>query len=85
MKRCGRAIPATATTRLFRADSACYDEDVLKWLADPARPGGPAGPIGFTIGADMTKDLHAVCAAVNEPRWHLCEDRPDETVQMGIS
>jgi hypothetical protein len=53
---------------------------VLKWLADPARPGGPAGPIGFTVSADMTEALHAVCAAVRERGWALVEERPDETV-----
>jgi hypothetical protein len=28
----------------------------------------------------MTKDLHAVCAAVPEAHWQVFEDRPDETV-----
>lgn len=75
-------LPASVTHYFFRADTACYNEPTLKWLADPQRPGGPAGPIGFTIGADVTKDLHAVCAAVPEPRWTLFEDRPDETVHV---
>jgi hypothetical protein len=74
------SLPATVTEYAFRADSACYDERVLKWLADPARPGGPHGPIAFTISADMTEALHAVCAAVPEAAWALFEDRPDETV-----
>jgi hypothetical protein len=73
-------LPPTVTTFYFRADTACYDERTLQWLADPARPGGPAGPIGFTIGADMTKELHAVCAVVAEAAWQRFEDRPDETV-----
>jgi hypothetical protein len=73
-------LPATVTTYYFRADTACYDERTLKWLADPHRPGGPRGPIGFTIGADMTPDLHQACAAVAEARWQLFEDRPHETV-----
>lgn len=73
-------LPPSVTTYFFRADTACYNEPTLKWLADPGRPGGPAGPIGFTIGADMTKELHRVCAAVGEARWQLCEERPDETV-----
>ncbi len=80
IRRAFASLPPSVTTRFFRADSACYDERVLKWLADPARPGGPAGPIGFTIGADMTTDLHTVCAAVAEASWQLFEDRPDETV-----
>jgi hypothetical protein len=74
------SLPATVTAFFFRADSACYDERTLKWLADPHRPGGPAGPIGFTISADMTAPLQAVCAAVPEAAWALFEDRPDETV-----
>jgi len=82
IQRAFASLPATVTTFYFRADTACYNEPTLKWLADPQRPGGPAGRIGFTIGADMTKDLHAVCAAVPEPRWALFEDRPDETVHV---
>ena len=74
------SLPATVTAFYFRADSACYDERTLQWLADPHRPGGPSGPIGFTVSADMTEALHAVCAAVREPAWEAFEERPDETV-----
>jgi hypothetical protein len=74
------SLPATVTTFFFRADSACYNERTLQWLADSHRPGGPVGPIGFTISADMTEALHALCAAVPEPAWQLFEERPEETV-----
>jgi hypothetical protein len=74
------SLPATVTEYFFRADSACYDARVLKWLANPRRPGGPAGPIGFTISADMTEPLHALCVAVPEAEWALVEERGDETV-----
>ena len=74
------SVPATVTEYYFRADSACYDERVLKWLANPQRPGGPAGPIGFTISADMTEPLHKLCVAVPEAEWTLVEERGDETV-----
>jgi Transposase DDE domain group 1 len=80
IRRAFASLPPTVTTYAFRADTACYDERTLKWLANPQRPGGPGGPIGFTIGADMTTDLHKVCAAVPEPAWQLFEERPDETV-----
>lgn len=80
IQRAFASLPASVTTCYFRADTACYNEPTLKWLADPARPGGPAGPIGFTIGADLTQDLRAVCAAVAEGSWQRFEDRPDETV-----
>ena len=74
------SLPATVTEYAFRADSACYDERTLKWLADPQRKDGPRGPIGFTISADMTEPLHALCVAGPEPAWTLLEERPDETV-----
>jgi hypothetical protein len=75
------SLPATVREYYFRADSASYDERVLQWLADPQRPGGPRGPIGFTISADMTEPLHARCAAVPESAWELLEVRAEETVR----
>jgi hypothetical protein len=75
------SLPASVTEYAFRADSACYDERVLKWLANPHRPGGPAGPIRFTISADMTQELRQACAAPG-PRWELLEDRVIETVEV---
>ena len=78
IRRAFATLPPSVTTRYFRADSACYDERILKWLADPKRPDGPQGPIGFTLSADMTAELQKACKAV--PAWTLCEDRPDETV-----
>ena len=52
---------------------------MLKWLADPQRPGGPVGPSGCTISAEMPEPLPARCAAVPEATWTLFEDRPEET------
>jgi len=74
------SLPATVTEYGFRADSACYEETVLKWLANPQRPGGPAGPIAFTISADMTVELRARCEALRERHWGLVEERADESV-----
>jgi len=73
-------LPATVALRYFRADSACYEDKVLKWLANPRRQDGPTGTLGFTISADMTEPLRRVCAAVPEHAWTLCDDRPTETV-----
>jgi hypothetical protein len=73
-------VPATVTERFFRADSACYDTRVLQWLADEDRAVGPPGAIGFTISADMTVSLRALCAAVAEPAWTVLEERADATV-----
>jgi hypothetical protein len=75
------ALPAGVTERFFRADSACYDERVMRWLADEQREGGgPSGFIGFSISADMSRELHALCEATAEPQWQLLEERADETV-----
>jgi len=73
------ALPSSVEKRFFRADSACYEVPVLKWLANPHRPDGPQGPIGFAISADMTEKLQVVCKAASVP-WALFEDRVDETV-----
>ncbi|MBI3087044.1 MAG: transposase, partial [candidate division NC10 bacterium] len=35
IRRVFASLPATVTAFFFRADSACYDERVLKWLANP--------------------------------------------------
>jgi len=92
IQRVFQTLPDWVTERNFRADSACYEERVLKWLADALRLGGPAGPIGFTISADLTTELRARCLAVREagatdaapeaPRWQLLDDlRADEFVE----
>jgi hypothetical protein len=73
-------LPATITERYFRADSACYDERLLKWLADEQRAEGPQGRIGFTISADMTRALREACTGLPEEAWQLLEERANETV-----
>jgi hypothetical protein len=80
VKRAFAALPETVTERYYRADSACSDEHLLKWLADEHRPDGPEGRIGFSISADMTPELRAACAAVPEGQWALVDDRQTETV-----
>ena len=79
IKRGFAALPASVDKRFFRADSACYEAPVLKWLADVQRKDGPQGPIGFAVSADMTEDLQKECkkAAVE---WRLFEERSDETL-----
>jgi len=74
------SLPSTIRERFFRADSASYDQAVLRWLADEQRLGAPAGFIGFSISADMTRELAAACAAVAETDWTRVEERARETV-----
>jgi len=80
IQRAFSSMPSTVKERYFRADSACYDEEVLKWLADPDRKDGPKGDIGFTISADMTVDLRNLCERVAEKSWQLVEERVCEFV-----
>ncbi len=78
-RRAFAALPSRVREYYFRGDSACYEQHLLKWLVDERRQGGPAGNIGFTISADMTKELQTVCADVSQ--WVLLEDRLKETVE----
>ena len=72
-RRAFAALPPTVTTRAFRGDSACYYPPLLKYLA--------AERIAFTISADMTEDLRAICTA-RGVRWTSFEDRVAETVEV---
>lgn len=65
------ALPESITERLFRADSACYDVQVLKWLSEPSRK------IGFAISADMTRALRETCCKLPTEAWSLYEERSD--------
>jgi hypothetical protein len=76
IERAFAVLPESVTERFFRADSACYDEKVLKWLAEPSRH------IGFAISADMTKELRAACVALPATAWALYEERPDMRVDV---
>ena len=80
IRRAFASLPPTIVARFFRADSACYEQSVLKWLADEHRPSGPMGPIGFSISADMTPELRQACEAVAVEQWELVEERANETL-----
>jgi hypothetical protein len=73
------ALPENVTERAFRGDSACYEEHLLKWLADPGREDGPSGRIDFSISADMTEQLLSVCRRATD--WEPLEDRLTESVE----
>lgn len=80
LKRGFAALPDGVNERYLRGDSALYEDAVLKWLADEERPDGPSGPIGFSISADMSKELRAACVAIPEADWVLIEERARESV-----
>jgi len=85
-------LPAWVEEFGFRADTACYEEKILQWLADSKRAGRTQGhKIGFTISADMSESLREHCEKVlapaappdpDRPRWQMLDDtRQDETVE----
>src|SRR5580704_8446462 len=73
--------PRASRPAFCAATALClYDQAVLKWLAGEDREGGPKGFIGFTISADMSKQLRAACEALPDDNWKLVEERANETV-----
>ena len=73
------ALPQTVEERYFRGDSACYEQQLLRWLADEQRSSEPGGPIGFAVSAVMSRELGAAVAGVGEPEWQTIETEADGT------
>ena len=65
------SLPASVTERYFRADSACYEQQLLKWLSEPSRG------IGFAVSADMSPELRKACVELPREAWALYEERVD--------
>ena len=68
-QRAFAALPSTVREYYYRGDSACHESDLVNWLRDEQRPGGPPGRIGFAISARMSEALHTAIQAVPEPEW----------------
>ena len=73
-KRAMENLPPRVRERYFRGDSASYYTPLLKYLV--------AEKIGFTISADMTKELRACCLAVPGEQWVELENRGSEQVEV---
>ncbi len=84
--RCARAafaaLPPTVTERYFRGDSACHEGQLLNWLRDEQREGGPQGPIGFAISARLTAELADALKAVTERQWITYDTDDDGTLRQ---
>jgi Transposase DDE domain group 1 len=70
-QRAFAALPSTVKEFYYRGDSACHESDLVNWLRNPNREGGPQGKIGFAISARMSQALHRAMEAVPEPEWKL--------------
>lgn len=63
------ARPATVTEWYYRGDSAGHEHELIDWLREEHREGGPEGFSGFASSARMTQALHQAVAAVPEAEW----------------
>lgn len=68
-QRAFAALPSTVNELYFRGDAACHESDLVNWLRNEQREGGPRGRIGFAISARMSEALHAAIQAVPEAAW----------------
>jgi hypothetical protein len=68
-KRAFQALPDTVNEYYFRGDSACYEKELLSWLRDEQREGGPAGPIWFAVSMRMNATIKSKIKALPEEAW----------------
>ena len=74
VRRAFAALPDWVEKRYFRGDSADYYEPLLKYLVKEQ--------ITFSISADMSPELRAVCGAVPTETWAVLADREREVVHV---
>jgi hypothetical protein len=78
-QRAFAALPAGIESYYFRGDSACHESDLVAWLRDDERAGGPKGFIGFAIGARMSQALQAAILKIPEETWEAYgKEHPNE-------
>ena len=72
-ERALEALPASVTQRYLRGDSACYEQELLKYLC--------AQEVQFAIGADMSVELRDKCE--RHTQWRPLEQRAREVAEVG--
>jgi hypothetical protein len=80
-QRAFAAVPGTVKELYFRGDSACHESDLVNWLRNEQREGGPQGRIGFAISARMSEALHQAIQAVPEAEWQSYGDPHAEEIR----
>lgn len=66
IKRAFETLPSTVNERYFRADSACYEQEVLSYLRHES--------IGFAISADMSGSLRKHIDELPTKAWKPLDD-----------
>jgi Transposase DDE domain group 1 len=70
-RRAFAALPPSVNEYYFRGDSACYEHELLRWLRDEKREGGPHGFIGFAVSTPMHAALAEEIQQTPEEHWKL--------------
>jgi hypothetical protein len=73
-----QALPEGVEQYYYRGDSACHEHELIDWLRDEQREGGPRGPIGFAISARMSPTLREAVRALPEAAWQKWRSKPEE-------
>ena len=77
------ALPPGLDGYAYRGDSACHEWELLNWLRDENRTGGPQGRIEFAVSAKMTEPLQQASVKLSEKRWStLGQPEDDGTVRQ---
>ena len=76
-RRAFRALPESVNEYYFRGDSACYEKQLLGWLRNEQREGGPAGPIGFAISVRMHPSLKQHILQLPGSAWKPYRDETE--------
>jgi len=71
------ALPPTVETFFYRGDSASHEHELMDWLRDPDREGGPKGFMGFAISARMSVELQKAIAGVADDQWQTLKEESD--------
>lgn len=79
-RRAFQALPETVKEYYYRADSASHEGELIGWLRNEQREGGPRGFIGFAISVRMTEVLRSAVVALPEEAWqaYAGSDRSQE-------
>ena len=76
------ALPSSVHTRYFRADSGCYEQQLLGWLSDPRREAESGGRIGFAVSAALSAPLTRALKAVPEEQWKTFAKEADGVLRQ---
>ena len=75
-------LPETVEERYFRGDSACYEQELMRWLRNPKRDDGPEGFIGFGISASMSESLRERIRMLPEALWQPYREDPEASCEF---